>query len=378
MLPITWRYLLKNYLKISFITFFSFVSILLITRLDEVADYATLSPQSWKIILFGFFQIIYIIPIALPISCLVGSIILFQSLSHSGELTSLRAAGLSLRKILFPILLFSGVFSLGSFYVSSELATQSNLLSKAMQHDFVSLSPLSILKNPHLLKLNQVYTDMEEENEFSESVKDFFFGMYNPSHKRLNLITASNLHLEGQELVANNVSIISSLNSFLDNDYDHLVIETQKKASSPSQDFSFLVKKKGWSLHHDYLRLGLLRIRIEELKKDSLTANKESFKEQQTLLQQCYSELSRRFSISLAPFTFTLMGAAFGAEISRRPSKRGIFLAVSLASIFLILFFTAKSIDHLFPLATATYFFPHLLIMTCSAAMLSRISKGIE
>ncbi len=46
-----------------------------------------------------------IFPIALPLSCLIASLLLIQRLSSSHELTALRASGFSLFDILTPILI---------------------------------------------------------------------------------------------------------------------------------------------------------------------------------------------------------------------------------------------------------------------------------
>jgi lipopolysaccharide export system permease protein len=86
----------------------------------------------------------------------------------------------------------------------------------------------------------------------------------------------------------------------------------------------------------------------------------------------------RRISISLATFTFTLMGAAFGISISRNRSNRGIFYVVGLASLYIIAYFAAKGADHLLVTTTLFYLLPHLLIVLLSVAVLFRVSKGIE
>src|SRR5262249_35116763 len=103
-MPILWRYLLGHYLKVLVLCVLAFVAILLATRLDEIAHFATLGPEGMVILSFPLHQIPYILPIAIPISCLISAMLLIQRLSHTHEMTAIRASGLSLRMILCPIL----------------------------------------------------------------------------------------------------------------------------------------------------------------------------------------------------------------------------------------------------------------------------------
>src|SRR3990167_1572836 len=81
-MPILWRYLFKEYLKVFFLSILAFICILLITRLKQIAGFATLASGFISLILFVFYQIPYILPIAISISCLISSVILFQKMSN--------------------------------------------------------------------------------------------------------------------------------------------------------------------------------------------------------------------------------------------------------------------------------------------------------
>lgn len=98
-MPIVWRYLLSHYLKVLVLCVTAFIAVLLTTRLDEIAHFASMGPEGFYIILYTLYQIPYILPIAIPISCLISSILLIQRLSRSHELTALRASGMGLKTI---------------------------------------------------------------------------------------------------------------------------------------------------------------------------------------------------------------------------------------------------------------------------------------
>src|SRR3989338_5815947 len=103
-LPILWRYLLRNYFQVFGLCVSSFVAILLVLRFQEIAHYASSGMGKSFILLFTLLQVPYILPIAIPVSCLIAAILLLQRLSYAQELTAFRACGLGLKPILAPLI----------------------------------------------------------------------------------------------------------------------------------------------------------------------------------------------------------------------------------------------------------------------------------
>src|SRR4051812_38356814 len=104
-MPILWRYALQSYLRVFFLSVCTFITVLIVARFKEIARFTALTGDWSKTGLFIVYQIPSILPIAIPISALIASLLLFQRLSRTYELTALRASGLSLSTILTPLLL---------------------------------------------------------------------------------------------------------------------------------------------------------------------------------------------------------------------------------------------------------------------------------
>lgn len=381
-MPIIWRFLLGRYFKVFCLSLFSFIAVLLITRLDEIAQFATLGAPLALVCIFTFYQILYILPIAIPISSLISSILLYINLSRSHELTALRSSGMGLKYIIMPILLASLLLTSLNFYIVSEWATRSHLFSKQMINELKSINPLLLLQNKQLVKLKEAYVDISSLYG-GELARDVIIVINNRNTRRLNLMNAKTLKLSKSILFGNNVSFISSLESDDLRSFDHLVIENQNHTSTLAGDFSMLLKTNGWRLNNDHLQLRLLlvkaKMKMEELahlRKNVVEASK--IKHASRELNRCFSEISRRFSSSIAVLTFTLMGTAFGIDISRVHSKRGSLTVISLASFFLCMFFAARNFEPYFFLATAFYLLPHLIIVILSFRTLRNVNKGIE
>ena len=116
MFPIIWRFLLNQYLKVMVLCAAAIIVVLLTTRLDEIAHFASLDASFVIVLLFVLYQIPYILPIAIPVSCLVSSILLVQRLSRTHELTAMRACGMALKDFIAPIVIAGSLLTIVNFY----------------------------------------------------------------------------------------------------------------------------------------------------------------------------------------------------------------------------------------------------------------------
>jgi lipopolysaccharide export system permease protein len=87
-----------------------------------------------------------IIPLALPLSVLLSSIMSFGNLGESYELIALKAAGVSIWRIFRPMYLIMLLFSLGAFYVSNSLIPQAILKQKSLLYDINQQKPSLMIK----------------------------------------------------------------------------------------------------------------------------------------------------------------------------------------------------------------------------------------
>lgn len=378
-MPIVWRYLLGQYIKVFLLCLLSFIAILLTTRLDEIAHFATLGSEGLLVLWFTLYQIPYILPIAIPISSLISVIILVQRLSQTHEMTAFRACGLSLTEILTPILFSGFMIAAVNFYIVSELATQSHLTTALTKIELRSVNPLLLLHNKHLMRMKGVYSDTLGESHIGEFAGDIIIAMPNKHHSSINLMIANQLEASPKWFVGKNVTLITPLSNEASHQ-DQVMIENMKNMQTSIKDFSQILQKKVWTLNHDHLRLALLRARIQDLKEqENQEAKNDSInvKQIRRSINRGYAEIIRRLSISLAAFTFTLMGAAFSISISRNRSSRWIFYIIGLASLYIISFFAAKGLEHQLLAACLLYMIPHCIICALSFLMLSRVSRGI-
>lgn len=382
-MPILWRYLLSHYFKVLILCVVSFIAILLTTRLDEIAHFVTLGPSPFFIFLFILYQIPYILPIAFPIAALISAILLIQRLSRTHELTACRAAGIGLGTILAPILIAAGFLSLANFYIVSELSTQSHLSSGLIKNELRSVNPLLLLHNKHLMKMKGIFFNTLGPSKLGETANSVIIAMPDKVHHRINLMVAEGLQASPTTFSGHEVTLLSSSDKHDSTKGNKFIVENMEEITTTLEDFGQLMQKKVWNLNNDHLKMPFLLNKLAEEKQvlQQAKANQVSLASQKEIkrkINRIYTEMQRRISVAMAVFTFTLMGAAFGLSISRRQSSRGLFIVIALAAFYLISFFVAKGIDHLFEAASVLYLLPHLIIIVLSIHVIRKIGKGIE
>ncbi|MBS4167504.1 LptF/LptG family permease [Parachlamydia sp. AcF125] len=375
-----WRYLLSQYFQILSLSTVAFVAILLTTRFDEIAHFAALGAASSPIIWFVISQIPYILPIVIPISSLIAALLLIQRLSQTHELTALRASGWAIRDIFYPLLMAAAFLTLLNFYIVSELATNSHLQANLLKKELRSINPLLLLNNKHLMRVKGAYFHALGDSRVGEFAKNALFAVPSKQSNRIRLMIAKSLHADSAFFIGNHVTNIATLPVENGESFDHFMVENIEKTTTPVQDFSLIFQRNVFSLSNDHLKLALLIYRMKEqselLKQPNLL--EDEIKQIKKLQNRSYAEIIRRFSVATAVFTFTLMGCAFGMNISRHHSNKGVVFVIALAAFYLISYFTAKGLEHHLFSATLLYLLPHSLIVTISGFILYRASRGIE
>jgi lipopolysaccharide export system permease protein len=339
-----------------------------VIRFQEIARFACSGTARLKIFLFALLQIPYILPIAIPISSLITGMLLFQKLSKTNELTAFRACGLGLKPITTPLIITGLFLSLINLTISSEIAPRCKALSKALIYQTAAANPLFLLQKESLVKLKNTYVDMKvlKSGKYAE---DVVFAIKNSSNSRLTLMVAKELALRGELLKGEQVAFISSVDPKKRSGFDHLIIENQSVMNTKASNLSRYTQSNDWHETYDYqpMRMILTREAIEKERHNPLSMGRSA-----------QFELSRRLSISLAAFTFTLIGMTFGIQLSRNRSKKGVIYAVSLACFYLICFLTAKSFKHSAVTSSLIFLLPHPLIIFLSLRTLKSINRGIE
>lgn len=359
-MPILWRYLLKDYLRIFFLCIIAFVCILLVMRSQEIARFAIISPNPWLVVLFTLYQIPSILPFAVPISGVIASMVLIQSLSNTQELTALRACGCHLSMIYTPLIFSALFFSLMNFLIISELAPRCKFNTTMLLYNTVSNNPLILFKKNKFIKVRNSYVDIKLADNEKEA-SNLLFVFLDDSSQKLSLVHADQLNLENSLLKGFNLSMVSGLNT--PNSFDDLIVENEDEMSIDAASLSNMLQRSEKSLHDDQLptRACLLKWNNAPLKNTA------------TLF-----ELYKRLFFTILPFTFTILGCSFGLKIGRGSDKTSIQYVLFLSVFIFVCYLLGKSLHKHPSTVLLLYLFPHCAVLSLCLVFLKRRERGIE
>lgn len=300
---------------------------------------------------FTLYQIAYILPLALPIASFISSFLLMETLVSTSELTALRALGLSLGEILFPVLSAACFFGLVNFILASEIASESSLAMNALKNEIRDVNPILLLQNKPLLKLKGITATSLGQSKIAEYAEDMIFTVPAKEGLSHHLIVAKQLRSEEGRLFADRLTFIGQIR-------DHIVIENVKETSTTTDRLIPIFQDQKTALQNDQLNLFRL-----------LNSSRE-----QTRIQ---TEILRRASAGFSVFTFSFLALSFALSNDRVQTKKNLVLSLLIIVLYLLTTILAKEARGSIPVSFFLFFAPQLLSFILAFKNIRYFSKGI-
>ncbi len=132
------KFIFSSFIRPFFLTFSIVIIILLMQFLWKYIDDLIGKGLEWYIILeLLWYSTITLVPIALPLSVLLASMMLTGSLSEKSELTALNSIGKPFIYIMNPLLLIAFLIAVSSFLISNYAIPYSNLKATTLMYDIM-------------------------------------------------------------------------------------------------------------------------------------------------------------------------------------------------------------------------------------------------
>ncbi|MEI7724890.1 MAG: LptF/LptG family permease [Bacteroidota bacterium] len=129
-------FILKSYLGPLVMTFFIALFILLMQFVWKYIDDLVGKGLEWYIIVkLLFYASSTFVPLALPLSILLSSLMMFGNLGEHYELVTIKAAGISLSRVMRPLVIVSIFISALAFYFSNVVLPMANLKFLSLLYD---------------------------------------------------------------------------------------------------------------------------------------------------------------------------------------------------------------------------------------------------
>lgn len=141
------KLVITSYLGPFVMTFFISLFILLMQFLWKYIDDLVGKGLEWHIIAeLMFYASASLVSLALPLSVLISSIMTMGSLGEHYELVALRSAGISIGRVMYPLIVFSIAVSGLAFYFSNNLLPIANLKMGTLLYDIRHKKPTMDLR----------------------------------------------------------------------------------------------------------------------------------------------------------------------------------------------------------------------------------------
>ena len=140
-------YLLKSYLSPFIATFFIALFVLLMQFIWKYIDDLVGKGLEWTVIMqLLFFASATFVPLALPLAVLLSSLMTMGNLGERYELAAMKAAGISLGKVMMPLVYSSILICIAAFYFSNNILPVANLKMSSLLYDVREQKPALNIK----------------------------------------------------------------------------------------------------------------------------------------------------------------------------------------------------------------------------------------
>ena len=127
-----------------------------------------------------------LVPLALPLAILLASIMTFGNMGEHFELTAMKSAGISLQKIMTPLIVLSVLISIGAFFFSNIVLPYTNLKTGSLLYDVSHQRPeLNIKPGIFNKDIDGYSIKVRDKNPNTPMMYDFM--IYDHTEKRGNV-----------------------------------------------------------------------------------------------------------------------------------------------------------------------------------------------
>ncbi len=337
------RYILRDY-AIGFLmtlTIFTFVMCIgvIIKAIDAAAQGISLAFMTKLFLL----NIPYLLTFSIPISVLTACLLLFGRLSFDGELTAMKACGMSLWNVMAPVVIASVLFSGLCLYINNTIAPLYKEQSRVLLRTIGFEQPMNLLEPgrfiqdfPNLM----VYVESRDGSAVEDVVV----------YERDAQGVARKVMAQRGELRSENGHKVLHIDLY------GVRIE-QRDAGSPDEpgktryinadyypvriDLSTQQQQGPGKKKPKDMPMAELIERVRDVKKAFPDLEANDLARQKMFM---IVEVNKRFSMALSCFAFTLIGIPLGIKSRRKESSVGIGIALALVFFFYLFTIIANSL----------------------------------
>lgn len=341
MIPLFWRYLIKEQMKVTGLCLCGFVILLLLLRVEEIARFATMGAPLSHILFFTVMMLPQLLQLSIPLAVGIGVHSFSLRMSQSCELLGALTNGISTRHFVGPVLCVTLFWASMNGCIAGIWAPQAQMEMKLMKNYWSQLNPSHLLRSEKMWQLPGAVTLSKQNGK----ELDVTFVSHHGKQNSTQLV-----HFENVDLSQSGQILTGACTHLVFYPEDHTQYLSLENVGSGN--YSFLMEQAASettpSFAIDQIPFSVLLHDLRFQEKGSLP------------YRQLLPELARRLFFVLLPFGFASMALQSSFKPDRRSrSTKPIELGI-WASCALVLYFVAKSGFPTWKLQIVFYLLPSL------------------
>ena len=330
------KYIVSDFLVIFAVTLAVITFVMCIGAAMKAIDYFARGVSGWMILRLFAYNIPFILTFGIPMSTLTAVLLFFGRLSYDGEITAMKACGLSLWQIIAPVILLSIVFTGFCAYLHGSLAPRSHFAQRRILASAGMEEPVNLLEEGRFVREFpgvMVYVGRKDKQRVEDVV------VYETGKDGVT----RNIRAESGEIRtdrANKLLLIDLYNVQMYQPDKKAPLDPSKARHLSAQhypvqlDISDLVSGKSISKKTTNMTYAEVIAGIRNLRATFPDLNDDDLLRQRMKL---VLEINQRLALSLSCFAFALLGIPLGLKSRRKESSIGI--GISLLLVFGFYFF---------------------------------------
>ncbi len=322
------------------------VGILCLGNLIKIADYLVKGMSPFVVVKLMAFIIMSILDYAVPMSLLVGTLLVFGRLSADNEITAMRASGIGLKTIVTPVILLGLAFTLGSTILNNEIIPRNTFNIRLLKQQVGIQGPEVLLEPGEFMEFPGYAINIRNrEGDYFRNISIYQYE--NEMLKNVILAKKAKLVTDPEKKLCYLHLEDGSLDEY---DPDNPQIST--RTTFGVLDYPIDVS----DLFGDAKNV---KKRVKDMTGREVVAHRKKLLRSggdPADVSRITTELHRRFSLSVACLAFVVIGIPLAITTHR--GEKSIGMAISLAVLFIYYIFIlfANAIED------EPRFFPYLIV----------------
>jgi len=186
------KYITTSFIGPLIITFLLSTFMLLMQFLWKYIDDLVGKDLEWHVIAeLLLYASATLVPMALPLAILLSSLMLFGNMGENYELFALKSSGISLYRIMKPLIVLVFIISIGAFYFSNNILPYTNLKMRTLLHDVRNQRPeISLQEGIFTDAIDNFSIKVRKKDKKDNTLHDILIYDHRDKHSEASVITA--------------------------------------------------------------------------------------------------------------------------------------------------------------------------------------------